>query len=47
MINKAYNRRTKGDYDVYVDFDRDIVIEMFDEMRVFINRIKKYLEIDG
>ncbi len=46
MINKAYNRRTKGDYDVYVDFDRDIVIEMFDEMRVFINRIKKYLDID-
>lgn len=46
MINKAYNRRTKGDYDVYVDFDRDIVIEMFDGMKDFINRIKKYLEID-
>ena len=46
MINKAYNRRTKGDYDVYVDFDRDIVIEMFGEMKDFINRIKKYLEID-
>jgi len=46
MINKAYNRRTKGDYDAYVNFDRDIVIEMFDEMKDFINRIKKYLEID-
>src|SRR6056297_630528 len=46
MINKAYNRRTKGDYDVYVDFDKDIVIEMFDEMKDFINRIKKYLELD-
>ena len=46
MINKAYNRRTKGDYDVYVDFDKDIVIEMFDEMKDFIYRIKKYLEIN-
>ncbi|MGC9375784.1 MAG: HEPN domain-containing protein [Bacteroidales bacterium] len=46
MINKAYNRRTKGDYDVYVDFDKDIVIEMFDEMKDFIYRIKKYLELD-
>jgi len=46
MINKAYNRRTKGDYDVYIDFDKDIVIEMFDEMKDFICRIKKYLELD-
>ncbi len=46
MINKAYNRRTKGDYDVYAGFDKDIVIEMFDEMKDFIYRIKKYLEIN-
>ena len=46
MINKAFNRRTKGDYDAFVDFEKDIVMEMFDEMKDFINRIKKYLEID-
>ena len=46
MINKAFNRRTKGDYDVFVDFEKDIVMEMFDEMKDFISRIKKYLEID-
>jgi uncharacterized protein (UPF0332 family) len=46
MINKAYNRRTKGDYDVYVDFDKDVIIEMFDDMKDFISRIKKYLDID-
>lgn len=46
IINKAYNRRTKGDYDVYVEFDKDIVIEMSNEMQDFISRIKKYLEID-
>ncbi|PRZ00656.1 HEPN domain-containing protein [Marinilabilia salmonicolor] len=45
MINKAFNRRTKGDYDVYVDFDKDVVSEMFDEMKSFIARIKKHLEI--
>jgi len=46
MINKAYNRRTKGDYDVFVDFDKDIVMEMFDEMKNFISRVKQYLELD-
>jgi len=46
MINKAYNRRTKGDYDAYVDFDKDIVIEMFKDMKEFISRINKILEID-
>ncbi len=40
-----FNRRTKGDYDVYVEFEKDIVIEMFDEMQIFISRIKQYLEI--
>ncbi len=45
IINKAFNRRTKGDYDVYVEFEKDIVIEMFDEMQIFISRIKQYLEI--
>ena len=44
IINKAFNRRTKGDYDIYVSFAKDIVIEMFDEMQDFINRIKQYLE---
>jgi uncharacterized protein (UPF0332 family) len=46
MINKAYNRRTKGDYDVYVSFDKDIVVEMFEDMKDFISRIKNHLEID-
>ncbi len=46
MINKAYNRRTKGDYDVYVDFDKNIVIEMFEDMQAFISRIKEYLQVD-
>ncbi len=46
IINKAYNRRTKGDYDIYVDFDKETVVEMHSEMNKFISRIKTYLDID-
>jgi uncharacterized protein (UPF0332 family) len=43
IINKAYNRRTKGDYDTFVEFEKEIVIEMFNEMQEFISGIKAYL----
>lgn len=43
IINKAFNRRTKGDYDIYVEFDKEIIIEMFEEMKEFITSIKLYL----
>lgn len=43
IINKAFNRRTKGDYDIYAEFEKDIVIEMFYEMQDFISKIKIYL----
>jgi len=43
IINKAFNHRTKGDYDTYVEFEKDIVVEMFDEMQDFIAEIKTYL----
>ena len=46
IINKAFNRRTKGDYDTYVEFEKSIVIEMFKEMQEFISEIKSYLKID-
>jgi uncharacterized protein (UPF0332 family) len=40
IINKAFNGRTKGDYDSYVEFKKEIVIEMFEEMKDFINEIE-------
>lgn len=43
MINKAFNRRTKGDYDTYVVFEKEIVLEMFGEMKEFTSAIKSYL----
>jgi len=46
IVNKAFNRRTKGDYDTYVEFDKVIVEEMFEEMKEFIVEIKRFLKIE-
>lgn len=46
IINKAFNRRTKGDYDSFIEFEKEIVIEMFAEMQEFISAIKTYLKIN-
>ena len=43
FINKAFIRRTQGDYDSFVDFDSDVVLEMFDEMKQFIREIEQFL----
>lgn len=43
IINKAFNRRTKGDYDSYIEFDKDIVLEMFEEMKEFNHEIERIL----
>ncbi len=43
IINKAFNRRTKGDYDTYIEFEKEIVVEMFGEMQDFISEIKLHL----
>ncbi|MFW5755622.1 MAG: hypothetical protein ACOCWK_03405, partial [Tangfeifania sp.] len=40
IINKAFNRRTKGDYDAFVEFEKEIVEEMYIEMQDFIQNIK-------
>jgi uncharacterized protein (UPF0332 family) len=44
IINKASNRRTKGDYESYVEFEKEIVIEMFEEMKEFISEIERFLK---
>jgi len=44
IVNKAFNRRTKGDYDSYVEFEKEMVVEMFEEMKDFINMLKQFIE---
>lgn len=43
IITKAFNRRTKGDYDSYFKFDKDIVLEMFEEMKDFNIEIEHFI----
>lgn len=43
IINKAFNRRTKGDYDTFIEFEEEIVREMFVEMKEFISEIKSFI----
>jgi uncharacterized protein (UPF0332 family) len=43
IINKALNRRTQGDYDSFVDFEKEIVIEMLEEMKEFIAKIEEFI----
>lgn len=40
MINKAYNFRTEGDYDAFVNYDYDITNQLYENMRDFIKRLK-------
>lgn len=47
IINKALNRRTKGDYDSYVEFEKDIVLEMFEEMKDFIQKIENFIQTNN
>ncbi|MDP3915632.1 MAG: HEPN domain-containing protein [Bacteroidota bacterium] len=43
IINKASNRRTQGDYESYVEFDKAVILEMSDEMKEFISEIERFL----
>ena len=45
FINKASTRRTQGDYESYVEFDKEIILEMFGEMKEFILEIERFLSL--
>ncbi|HPP92233.1 MAG TPA: HEPN domain-containing protein [Bacteroidales bacterium] len=44
ILTKAYNRRTKGDYDIFVEYEKATVEEMYGEMKDFISTIKSLLK---
>lgn len=44
IVNRAFNHRTKGDYDSFVAFEGDDVLVMFDEMKEFISTIHVFLQ---
>ena len=43
ILRNAFQNRTKGDYDAFIDFSRNEVDLMLTEMTDFINEIKKLL----
>jgi uncharacterized protein (UPF0332 family) len=43
IINKASNRRIKGDYDSFIEFEKATVMEMFDEMKDFIKIVEEFI----
>ncbi len=45
IINKAYNRRTKGDYDIFFEFEKGVIAEMFEEMQDFIKKINEVINV--
>ena len=44
ILRNAYQNRTKGDYDAFVSFDKEEVVEMHNEMIDFITEIEKLIE---
>lgn len=43
ILHKAFDKRTKGDYDDFVVFEKEEVEEMFSEMKEFVSKIIEML----
>lgn len=43
-FKSAYEYRTTGDYDTFVEFEKDEVNLLFDEMKDFINKIDLFIQ---
>jgi uncharacterized protein (UPF0332 family) len=43
ILRNAFQNRTKGDYDAFVEFSKNEVELMLDEMTDFINEVKKLI----
>ena len=42
-IRKAYKNRVSGDYDTFIEFKKDEVLEMFEELKDFINVLDNFI----
>jgi uncharacterized protein (UPF0332 family) len=42
-IRKAYNNRISGDYDTFIEFKKEEVLEMFEELKDFINVLDNFI----
>lgn len=44
FVHKAYDKRSKADYADYVEFDKEEVLAMFNEMKDFLEEIEKLIK---
>ncbi len=43
IVRKAFDKRTKGDYHDWVEFNKTEVEEIFKEMKLFIHKMNKII----
>ncbi len=43
IIHKAFEDRSDGDYGIYITFEKEEVLQRFEEMKEFISQIKKLI----
>lgn len=43
IIKKAYEYRTRGDYNDFIEFEKSDVLQMFEDMNEFIYEIEKFI----
>ncbi|MBC8487461.1 MAG: HEPN domain-containing protein [Bacteroidetes bacterium] len=43
FIKKAYEYRTRGDYNDFIEFEKSDVLQMFEDMNEFIYEIEKFI----
>lgn len=44
ILRDAYKNRTSGDYDSFVEFDQKEVLQLFADMKLFIEKIELFLK---
>ena len=44
ILRKAFEKRSKGDYDDWVEFESDEVETLFNDMKMFINKIQEIIK---
>ena len=44
MLRDAFKERQKGDYEIFVQFTKEEVDEMFADMKIFVAEIENHLE---
>ncbi len=44
ILRNAFEKRSKSDYDDWVEFKKDEVLLLFNDMKMFINKIQEIIE---